>query len=151
MNINQIETDLKITNEAYTYLGSIAQWAKFLSIVVFVALGLSVISILSTGVMITTMNAYAVETHDALYTPGVFSWGYATFMLLTLVIYFVPTYFLYKFAQNLKKALVENDTAKLTLSFHFLQRNYKFVGIVTIILLAIFILMFIVAFVGMLF
>lgn len=151
MNINQIETDLSITNEAYTHLGSIAQWAKFLSIVVFVALGLSVISILSTGIMITTMNAYAVETHDALYMPGVFSWGYATFMLLTLVIYFVPTYFLYKFATNLKKALVENDTAKLTLSFHFLHRNYKFVGIVTIILLAIFILMFIVGFVGMLF
>lgn len=144
MITNSNATGLVITPEALKFLDNIAKWTKFLSIVIFIALALSAIFILLSGVLITGMNAYAIETNNMFYTPGVFSWGYATFLLLTLVVYAVPNYYLFKFSSNLRGALRKNDTARLTLSLHYLQQNFKFIGVITLILLVLFLVLFLV-------
>jgi len=149
MDIDYQTSRLQVTPEIEGLLGSISKWARFLSIIIFVYLALSAISILFAGVMVTGVNA--IERADPLYVPGIFSWGYATALLVALVIYFVPTYFLFKFSTNLQKALNEQDTLSLTTSFRFLQKNYKFIGILAIVMMVFFVIMFIVMLGGMMF
>lgn len=132
----------KITQESYNYLISVAKWAKFLAIVAFVFLALFLLAIPVLGFTIDGMNQYMSHYDDYpyAYNPGVFSWTYAIIAIIVLVICFIPAYLVYKFAARLRKALDENDTAKLTESFHFLQRYYKFIGIFTIVVLALYVL-----------
>ncbi|MCD7902014.1 MAG: hypothetical protein LUH22_19815 [Bacteroides sp.] len=133
MNFN----NLYISQEAYEILKDIAKWAKFLAIVVFVLLGLSALCILTMGILITSMNSYAVASHNMMYHPGIFSWMHAIFMLITFLIYFIPTYFLYKFAVNLKRSLTNNSTMELTKALNFLRKHYSFIGVLTVIMITI--------------
>jgi len=122
---NQIGTsDLKITPESMAYLSSIATWAKFLSIVGFVFVGLLVvIAIFAGAIMSSIYSIYAAVSGMTI----------TIIYLAIALIYFFPVLFAYKFATNLRKALVIKDTPTLTESFKNLSYYCLFVGILTII------------------
>ena len=52
------------------------------------------------------------------------------------VLYFFPALYLYRFTENLGKAMVSGSEQELTTAFDYLKRHYKFVGILLIISLA---------------
>lgn len=135
-------TSFTIPNDIPPILEKIARWTRYLSILGFVMLSLSAIAVLSMGTLITGMNWYAAGMNDTMYVPGVFSWPYALSALIILIIYFIPLYYLYKFSANLKAALAQKDSFKLEMSFSFLLKHYKFIGIMTILILICYLLAF---------
>jgi len=138
INFSDLTNVFPITDKIRSSLKSISLWATFLSVGGFVFLGLSALLIILTGILITGINSYTAAAHDSLYIPGVFSWTYAGIMIIIITIYFIPVYFLFRFSSELTKALKEDDGEKLSESFLFLQKHYKFIGILTIISLIFF-------------
>jgi len=142
--------EIRITNESKSILNSIAKWTKFLSILGFIFLGLSAALIICAGLLITFTNGYMASSSAYPYHPGVFQLPYAIAYLVIIFIYFIPIYFLYKFSSNTKKALQDNDSEELTKAFTFLKKHYLFIGIFAIVMLAIYLIGFLMIIFGLL-
>jgi hypothetical protein len=63
-------------------------------------------------------------------------------MLLLVLIYFFPIYYLFKFSAEARAALRLKDEAFLNNAMKFLKMHYRFMGILLIIVLAIYALVF---------
>ena len=63
--------------------------------------------------------------------------------IIVIALYIAPIWWLYKFGTNLTSALNTRNNDQLTTSFQFLKRHYKFIGIMAIVMLGLYILSFI--------
>jgi len=82
-------------------------------------------------------------------TMSQFAGGQAAVMGVVYVImsaiYFFPILYLYKFSNDLKGALNGNNGSQLELALGNLKSHYKFIGILTIVMLGIYLLAFLFA------
>ncbi len=140
--ITETPDNLYISKESADLLVIITKWTKFLSIFGFIIIALMLIGIISSGVLLSNMNTYATQTAMYPYTPGTFMWGYAIPYIILLIIYFFPMYFLYKFSVRTKEALQTRNAATLADSLRFLKNHYMMIGIIAIITIVSFIIMF---------
>lgn len=118
------EQKLSMNQEANSHLLNTAKWAKFLSIVGFVAMGLLVILGFSLGGIISLFI-------DEVLPFPMFIFGFI--YLFVAAIYFYPLFALLKFSNYAKKAIIESDSEKLTESFRNLKGVFTFIGILTLI------------------
>src|SRR5690606_1643028 len=65
--------------------------------------------------------------------------------IVLAVIYFFPVLYLFNFSRKLKIALASNDMSSLTEAFSNLKSHYKFIGILAIVVVSIYILAFVFA------
>jgi hypothetical protein len=63
-------------------------------------------------------------------------------------VYFFPIYYLYKFASMARSGIQGRDGSQISGALHYLKSHYKFVGILTIVGIALYIL-FILLFVAL--
>ncbi len=138
--------ELTITPQIKEYLYTVAKWAKFLSIVGFVFIGIFILLALFMGTIMANLgDAYTNQF-------GMMGTGFISVIYIVMsLLYLAPIYFLYQFSSKLKIALQSDDQASLTSSFDFLKRHYKYVGIFMAIILGFYALMllFVVVFGGM--
>ena len=130
--------ELQIDHQGSSFLRETAKWSKFLSIVGFVVMGLMLLFLgFAPTIFSTTFASGYGGSKEA---------GFAQFIILAAVmlIYFFPCLYLYKFATKMQVALRNNDQETLNSSFENLKSCFKFMGIFTIIILAIYALVFIV-------
>jgi hypothetical protein len=132
------------------HLSEAARWAKFLSIVGFIICGFIIVMGLFFGSLMSMFSSrYDNNPYGDLSVQGS---GLGTAMLVYYLIvgilYFIPNLFLFRFATKMKTALAANDQDVVNLSFQNLKACFRFVGILTIIFLAISILGFIVMILG---
>ncbi len=122
---------MNLSNEAKFYLNETRKWTLFLSILGFVMLGLMMIGAFSIG---TIMNQITGE--DAPFS------GLAIGVLYLFIgaIYFFPIYYLYKFSTKMKQAVLEEDDISVNEAFKNLKSHYKFMSIMTIIMLALYLI-----------
>ena len=143
--------ELVIDHESSSYLNETARWAKFLSIVGFVTCGLLAVASFFIG-SIMSRNALAPYGVDGAGAYGAgFAAGITALYLAIAVLYFFPCLYLYQFSVRLKAALTENNQVKLSQSLKSQKSLFKFVGILTIIVLAFYALALIVIVIGILF
>ncbi|HEY8398583.1 MAG TPA: DUF5362 family protein [Flavihumibacter sp.] len=121
--------ELKIDDSSNSYLQETAKWAKFLSILGFVLCGIMVLVGLG---MATALNEV-----PSMY-GGVSSVLFSVIYIAMAALYFFPCLYLYRFAVNMKNALQANEPAQLQESFKNLKSTFRFVGILTIIVLALY-------------
>lgn len=117
--------ELKIDVYIQKKLESTGKWAKFLSIVGFVFIGIFVLAML---VLIIAGNFAGLEGFS---TPAI--------ILVYLVLagfYFFPVYYLFKFSYYLRRALESNDQKELYRSFSNLKTHYNIIGVITAAALA---------------
>jgi len=126
--------ELQITSQAQSFLRETSKWVTFLSILGFIWVGLMVL--LSVFFMVSG-QAFG-QLGGAAGFSGV---GLGVFYLIFSAVYFFPILYLFKFASNLKQALASNRTDKLTDAFENLKSHYKFVGILVIIGISLFVLL----------
>lgn len=141
--------ELQITPVAQGFLKEIAKWATFLSIMGFIFIGFLVLGALAMFAMGSAMGANTGGMGGSMGMIGML--GGATVGAIYLVIallYFFPVMYLFKFASNAKKALSSNNTDQLTTSIENLKSHYKFMGILTIIGIVFYFIIFIVAIVA---
>lgn len=123
------------------FLKETAKWTKFLAILGFVGIGLMV---LGSFVMLFAPSS--------LMSNGDFPFGGKIFMMLLYlafaVLYYFPISYLYQFSENTKKAIENNDNNAIRDAFEFLKSHYKFIGILTIILLSFYAIIIFIGLIG---
>lgn len=123
------------------FLKETAKWTKFLSILGFVGIGLMVLG-----------SLVMLFAPSSLMSNGDFPFGGKIFMMLLYlafaVLYYFPISYLYQFSENTKKAIENNDNNAIRDAFEFLKSHYKFMGILTIILLAFYAIIIFIGLIG---
>ena len=123
--------ELHIDPAGLAALSETAKWGKFLSIVGFILTGLLVIAAFTMGTLFASLGSVYGTT------PGFFTGGFIMVMYLFIAaLFFIPNLYLFFFANRLKKSLVSNDQELLSSAFAAQRTVFKFMGIVTIIYLA---------------
>jgi hypothetical protein len=126
---------MQLTDQAKKYLLEAAKWANFIAIVGFIAIGLLIIMSFSIG----SIMANLPEGSLGGLSPKFFSFFY----LIAAGIYFIPVFFLFQFGQKTKQALLEDDHNLLTFGLKKLRSHYKFVGVLFIIFISLYLLLII--------
>ncbi len=123
------------------FLKETAKWTKFLAILGFVGIGLMVLG-----------SLVMLFAPSSLMSNGDFPFGGKIFMMLLYlafaVLYYFPISYLYQFSENTKKAIENNDNNAIRDAFEFLKSHYKFMGILTIILLAFYAIIIFIGLIG---
>lgn len=131
------EFSLQIDDTGANALFQTAKWARFIAIVGFVMLGLLVMVGLFAGSLLSLAGSQ-IGSGSAV-PAATFSFLYIAMALL----YFFPLLYLYRFGTKMKEALVNNNQEKLNDSLLNIKSCFKFLGIMTIVLLAVYALIFV--------
>jgi len=129
--------ELHIDAPSSAYLNETAKWAKFLAIVGFIMCGLIVIVAFFAGSIFSAAFSRAGQEGGLSAATGGIGGGFITVIyILVALLYFFPCLFLFKFASKMKVALRTNDQEQLADSFKNLKACFRFLGILTIIVLS---------------
>ncbi|MEL4455449.1 DUF5362 family protein [Lutimonas vermicola] len=122
---------MQLSEQAKKYLLEASKWANFIAIVGFIAIGLLIIMSFSIG----TILANLPEGSLGGLSPKFFSFFY----LIAAGVYFIPVFFLFQFGQKTKQALMQDDHNLLTFGLKKLRSHYKFIGILFIVFISLYI------------
>ena len=129
--------NLSIDPLVRSHLAETARWGKFLAIVGFIGCGLLLIGGPIFAMSPKLVNAsLSDESAPANISPAVI----IVYVLVADLLYFLPCLFLFRFSQKMKLALATDNQADLTIGFQNLKVLFRFVGILTIIFLSLYVL-----------
>ena len=129
--------DLKIGPVAIEYLRETSKWAKFLSILGMI--GMAFYLVVAFFMMLYFIGNSSTSREQ------VNAFAMIPFLLMMIImigLYFAPILWLYKFAKNLQDAINMRNSDQLTTAFNFLKKHYKFIGILAIVMLGLYLLSF---------
>lgn len=128
---------LSITSEGAGYLKTTYKWASFLAILGFIGSG--IICLIAIGILIVSpFLGSSSKFGSAMGFPMTLI---GIVYLLLGVLYFFPAYYLYNFSNKMKVALELNKQEELDNSLSNLKRMFKFLGIMTIVLISAYLIM----------
>lgn len=142
-NQNSSLFGLSIDATSKAHLTVAAKWAKFLAIIGFIVCGIIVLAGIFAGSLMSSFSSSQYGEFGGWTNLGGFGALAAVFYVLIALLYFFPCLFLFNFAAKMKAALLADDQDTLNLSFQNLKKTFRFVGIVTIVVLSIYLLVFI--------
>src|ERR1700743_775698 len=131
------DAGLSLTFEGQTYLREAGKWAGFLGIVGFILCGLFLILALFIGTLFSTLGQLSPAYAEM---PAYVGTIYAVFLVLIDVMYFFFALYLYQFSVRIKKGIVFTDQFYLTQALGKLKSFFKLAGILTIVIIALYIL-----------
>lgn len=134
---NQIIDDsfgMTLNDEIRSYIKEIAKWGYFLAILGFIFTGFIVIGALFAGFMFGAMS-------DEL-GMGISGGLISVLYLVLALVYFIPILYLFRFSSKARMALQSGSDSELTEAFQNLKSHYKFIGILTIVILALYVIFF---------
>ena len=135
-NLDYGNDALDLTNSIRLSFQNMAKWGYFLSILGFIFVGLMVIAAVFIG---GSFSYFGSEFGD--FGSG-FGILFSIIYLAMAALYLYPTWLLYKFSDEMKKSLRDEDQLGLELSLKNLSKLFTFWGILTIIFLALYVLTF---------
>ena len=139
LNPSHFDRELKVTPISTEYLREVAKWTKFLSILGMIGMAFYVLMgiIMSLVYFGSSFGTSQNNVGAVAMIPLLFM------MIIICAIYIAPIWWLYKFSTNLQQAIILKNTEQLTTAFSFLKKHYKFIGIMTLIVIGLYILGFI--------
>lgn len=135
-NTQNEEKQIVITDEVKGYLLVAAKWCKFIAIVGFVGLG-----ILALFGFFAMLGVPLMQRNNVYAASVLFGLVYIIFA----IVYIFPLLYLYRFSVEMKLGVLNNDEGEMTSGFLNLKKLAKFTGILTIVVLGLYALMFIIA------
>ena len=129
---------LSIDPMSKAHLADAARWAKFLAIMGFIVCGLIVIVGIFAGSVLESFSStrrYEGFDSNVEVTRGLGIVA-TVFYILIAVLYFFPCLFLFNFASKMKTALLSNDQDVLNSSFQNLKKTFRYIGVLSIIVLS---------------
>ncbi|MEJ1223107.1 DUF5362 family protein [Sediminicola sp. 1XM1-17] len=144
-NPANLKTHLSITGTAINYLTETGKWAKFLSVIGFIFTGLIFIMAFFAGSMLSIMPGEQIN-------PISSGMGIMVGLIYGVLglLYFFPTLYLFKFSQKLKLAITTKNNEDLNGALGNLKSLYKFWGILTIIMVGVYVVFGLIALIGVL-
>lgn len=131
--------ELIITSEIKGFLLETVKWGKFLAITGYIGIGLMLIfSLLLIFGMGMFGNLYPNET-------GIMIGGLYFIFCLG---YLFPIHYLYKFSTEVKEGLQSTNQPTILSGFENLKSLFKFMGIMTAVLLSLYAVIFLFTFIG---
>ena len=128
---------IQLVQETLQNLNETRKWTSFLSIMGFIFIGLMILIAFAAGSLFAAMG----ENNPAMpYSGTLLGFIY----LVIAFIYFFPILYLYRFSKFTKKALEMQDPNDLNEAFKNLKSHYRFMGIITIIMIALYALIFLI-------
>ena len=132
----QPQNILELNGCGIHYITEMRKWTLFLAIVGFIGLGLMIIG----GFVMVFFSGMlpGEEIGPITVLP----------LMLIAVIYFFPVFYLYQFSSLSKRALLFNDTNLVSEALRYLKMHFKFMGVLVIVLLIIYVIVGIFALLG---
>ena len=130
------KNEMVLDKKSLTFLTETRKWTMFLAILGFIFIGLLALGALIFGLIGAGFGGLVGGS------------GIIIILLVYIVIgvlYFFPIYYLLKFSLNMKKAIEQAEQKDLTVAFEYLKSHYKFIGILTIVVLGLYVLIGIIA------
>ncbi|MDX9930334.1 MAG: hypothetical protein RBS37_10835 [Bacteroidales bacterium] len=121
-------SSIEFTPASTGYLETTRKWALFLAILGFIGIGFMIIG----GIIMTGASSMI---------PGLPFKGGAVVLivfLLMALLYFFPVFYLFKFASISKEAVAQADKNRLEEAMMYLKKYYKFIGILIIVILCLY-------------
>lgn len=131
-----------------SHLYETARWGKFLAILGFIVCALVVIVGLFFGTIFSSLVSRSEVSYEGNISTGSFGALAAVIYIIIAVVYFFPCLFLFRFSTKMKAALNGNEQMDLTLAFQNLKSLFRYVGVITVIVLAFYIIVIIFALLG---
>lgn len=139
LNAEQGSTNL-LTANVKNYLIETARWGKFLAILGYIGLGLLfVLSIMMLFGMSFLSKSLSGMSH-IYQTESLSLVSMGMIYIIMIAIYFFPIYYLHTFSIRVKTALLTNNVTDMDAAFKNLKSLFKFTGIVSIVVLSIYLL-----------
>jgi hypothetical protein len=133
--------ELQVDQQSIGYLSETARWAKFLSIVGFVVCGLMVIfSLFFSSIMSTISKIGSGNDSFSASTMAIGNYAFSIVYIIIALLYFFPCLYLFNFSSKMQTALRNNDQLNLNAALGNLKSCFKFVGILTIVVLSFYLL-----------
>jgi hypothetical protein len=114
-----------------------SKWGKFLAIIGFIMLGFMLLGAIG-------MFGIGSNLGRQVFPAKIMGTTYLIFIGL----YFFPTYFLLQYSNKMKEAVTTINNMSMQEAFGFMAKLYRFVGVLTIIVLSLYFI-FIIFFIGM--
>ncbi|MBK9935567.1 MAG: hypothetical protein IPP61_06600 [Cytophagaceae bacterium] len=137
MSLSDFEK-LEVNDSAKSYLLETAKWGKFLAIAGFILSGILVLFGVFFGTIYNGMMNRALGESQA--APQVQGMGFfmGAMYVAIAAIYLIPCFYLFKFSKKAKTAVEDSDASDLEEAFLNQKSMFKFFGIFTIVILAIY-------------
>lgn len=129
---------LVVTEEMKVFLKETSTWAMVLAIFGFIGIGLMIIIGIGLSLFFSSMNELSGLSNNSPIDMSLFGIIYIAIAL----VYLMPIWYLYKFATDLKKAIRSDDQEMLHSSLQYQKKHYKFIGIVMIVMIVLYFVMF---------
>lgn len=140
-NYTDTNNQLTIDETGKAIYMEMTRWTKFLAIVGFVMMGIMVLLGFFMGsIMATAMGGSAMGAMGGI--------GFTLLYLLIAALYFYPTYALYKYSVLIKPAIANADTEMFNRAIGYKKAMFKYMGILMIIVIALYALIFMFAIMG---
>jgi len=146
----QEEKKVEVGKEALDYLNTTRKWTMFFAILGFVIIGLMLLSCIAAGVLFRLFTGLSgMEGMEDLESAGLMAGGaeilLIVFMVIFSLIYFFPLYYLLRFSQHTRKAIKTLSGEELTRAFRNLKSYWLYIGVLVIIILSVYLIIFIIA------
>jgi energy-coupling factor transporter transmembrane protein EcfT len=116
-----------------------------LSIAGFIGIGLMLIIALFSGTMVDLLQGSVQKP-----LPNGLSIATSITYVLMAIIYFFPMYYLFQFSKNMKNALLMKNDETLEKAFEMLKAHYKYIGVLTIITISLYVFFMFIMLMGVL-
>lgn len=136
-------TGMQLSNAALDFLKESAKWSKLLAIVGFVGIGLMIVAAIFMGTIFSAMPSTQMAGG-----PEFPLWILSFVYLLMAALYFFPVYYLYKYATYTRSAIDTNDSSLLEKGIEKLKSHHKFLGIMMLVILSLYGIIFLIALIG---
>jgi len=130
--------ELQLTEVIKSNLVEAAKWAKFIAIIGFIGTGFMVIVGLFFGTIMGMVNR--LEGTETAALPSFVGAVVAVVYILLALLYFFPLKYLYDFSSKVKRAIEITDQDLFSEAILKLKSHYKYIGILMIVMICLYIL-----------
>jgi hypothetical protein len=145
-NPDLLNNDLQVSAQAQSYLTESARWGKFLAIIGFILCGIMAVVAFFVPAFLSRLPPY--NSMPGSYASGMQAAMTIVYLLLALLLFF-PFFYLYKFSVKMQSAIKMVSQQNFDESLMNLKSMFKFYGILTIILLSFYALIFVIAIISL--
>jgi hypothetical protein len=128
-------TTVEINSTVKEFIKEISKWTKFFAILGFICQGLLAL----VGLIFAVGGSFIPNL------PGAAGVAIGILYIGLSFLYYFPCVYLLKFSNYSKAFLTSNSSNDFSMAFQYLKSHYKFVGIATIVILALYIFIMIIA------
>ncbi|HEX2936391.1 MAG TPA: hypothetical protein VHO72_13640 [Bacteroidales bacterium] len=130
-----IYSNMELTPQAIASLNETRKWTMFFSILGFIFVGFFVLGMIASLFMTSLIPVPGAQVGPIMVLP----------FLIIIAIYFFPIYYLFQFSALSKKAIATKNPTDLEQAMGYLRNYYRFIGILTIIILSLCVIIFLFA------